>query len=399
MAITVTKKPPVVALCDNVMLFEFTTDLPAETVGVYLLVQPHYYEGGIVTGTDKLFPQVPGSAQANLSEYLRSGLQSLKQFVYPEQGNAPWNDRTALVKKYKIRVQEIYMGESGEVIMTTFPLENRFVLRGKIPRWIKQKFYNQYANFLAWITNATAFLTLSPSTLITTTSMMQKLGFLVTWLPEAGEKLNLKVDLVFTDGTTGSFTTVQQSAEIAQYSLIEFCVGYAPLGLEGYINANHAGKILDSYSVTAMLGAVVKSEKKTYILDRSAHQGRHVFIFANSVGYYDTWMAKGSSELYSQFDHDVVQQQRAGITNNAEMASLHVESSDMIACRSGYYNLEFAQYLAEFFESREIYEDMGTYLVPVVINSARILRKKDGEGLYAVEFEYQLLNTHKVELG
>jgi len=400
MAVTITKKPPVVALCDNVMLFEFTTDLLQGTENVYLLVQPIYTDGEILTGTDKLYPEVPGSIQADLSEYLRSGLQSLKQFVYPEQGNAPWNDRTDLVKEYKIKVQECYTdGNGDEVIITSTPLENRFALRGKIPRWLKQKFYAENNNYLAHLINNKAFLTFAPKTRFTTTSMMQKLGFLVTWVPEAGEKLKLKIDLVFTDGSTASYTTTQESAVLSVYSLIEFSVGYAPLAIATYVDNNYPLKTVDSYSLTVMLGEVVKSEKRTFVIDRTSHKGDHCFIFANSAGYYDTWLAKGSSDLSSSFEYDVVNQQRVGVTNNQEEAVADVSSADVITCRSGYFNQEFAEYLAEFFESREIYEDMGTYLVPVVINNARILRKKDSETFYSVEFEYRPLNTHKVELG
>lgn len=400
MAITVSKKPPVVALCDNVMLFEFTTDFAAGTEDYRLLVQPWYTDGGLVTGTDRLFPVLPGSVQADFSEYLRRDLQGLKPFVFPEQGNVPWNARTGLIKEYKIRTQEIYTNESGdEVILTDFPLENRFVCRGKIPRWIKQKFYAQYASFYAWVMAVNPFMTFSPVWRKTLPTQIQKLYFLVNWLPQAGDKLKLRIAVTFTDGTGDVFLTTQESAVINQWDVIEFSASMEVLALDNWAAANYPGKVVDIYTVTVMSGEDAKSETKTFEVDRSAHQGEHQFLFANSLPGYDTIVAYGSSELYSTFEYDVVDQQRSGITNNAEQVLAFMKSDDSVICRTGYIDEGTAEWMAEFFESKEIYEVESWGLVPVILLNAKILRKKDGEGLYVVEFEYRKLVTHKVELG
>lgn len=396
MAVTITKKPPVVALCDNVMLFEFATDL--ENVDdVYLLVMPQYTSPSQELGIDKIYPGVPGTAQTDLSEYLRLGLQKKQQFVFPEQGNVPWLEKTDLIRTYKIRVKECWTASDGFHEVDTFPLESRRVIRGKIPRWIKQKFYSQYSSFFAWINNSYApFLTLSPSTLYTTVTQIQKLGFLVTWVPAQGDKLKLKITATFTDGTTAVYVPSQESAAISAYSLIEFSVTCSVLGLEAW--ALTLSKVIYSYTVEVLSGETVKSAPKTYIIDRSQHLADHEFIFANSVGFYDTFLATGNSENYSDFSYETVLQQRDGTTNNAERAHAFIDSEDSVICRSGYISQEYAEYLSEFFESSEVYKNMGSYLVPVAIKNARILRSKDNETLYIVEFEYQPLITHKVEI-
>ena len=104
--ITVTKKPPVIALCDNTMLFELTTDLISGTEEVFILLEPWYSATGQVLGSEVLYPAVPGAAECNLSEYLRSGMFALKLFVFPEQGNIPWNAHAGLIKEYKLKIQE-----------------------------------------------------------------------------------------------------------------------------------------------------------------------------------------------------------------------------------------------------------------------------------------------------
>ena len=394
--ITVTKKPPVVALCDNVMFFEFTTNLPQETEGVYLLIQPWYSSNNEVLGTDILFPVVPGSAVTDLHEFLRNGLFAIKQFVFPEQGNAPWNLRPGLIREYKLKIQEIYTS-AGQEMVTTSWLEQRFVLRGKIPDWRKQAFYAQYGSFLEWINSTHSFLTFSPKTLVTAKEQVQKLGLLVYWSTQAGERLNLKIEVVFTDSTTANFISSQQSAVITRYAVVEFAVGYSVLNLGDWSVANHPGKTIAQYSVTAMSGSTAVSETRTYLLDCRSHIGNHQFIFANSAGYYDTFLATGETELNSKFEYDVVKDMSLNLSAYPQKFQFQVTSDHIHTCRSGFFDAGMAEYLSEFFESFERYEIIGSSLVPVVLFNTKILRKRDNENLFSVEFEYMHAVNQKIE--
>ena len=81
---------------------------------------------------------------------------------------------------------------------------------------IKSEFYSKWTSFSQWLVNEKAFLTFSPKTLVTTPWQMQKLFLPIWWVPKNNEKLNLKVKVGFTDGTSGSFTTGQQTGDITQ---------------------------------------------------------------------------------------------------------------------------------------------------------------------------------------
>jgi hypothetical protein len=397
--ITVTKKPPVIALCDNTMLFELTTDLASGTDGVFILVEPWYSATGQVLGSEVLYPPVPGAADTNLSEYLRSGMFALKQFVFPEQGNIPWNAYAGLIKEYKLKIQECYTDGDGDPVVTTSWLENRYVVRGKIPKWKWASFYGQYANFLEWISTAKAFLTFAPNTQRTAVEQVQKLYLPVWWETQSGEKLNLKVDVAFTDGTTGTFTTVQETAELQRYTIIEFGVGYTLLNLANWANTNHPGKTIYSYSVSAMAGSTTRSETRTYIVERNPRIGERQFIFANSVGGYDTLLAVGRSETNSEYMYDVVSQQSPGVQALSEKKQLFVNDTDVHTCRTGYFDAQTAEYLAEFFLSTERYEISGSNLIPLVLRNAKVLRKRDSENEYFAEFDYEHAFNAKVEVG
>lgn len=397
--ITVTKKPPVIALCDNTMLFELTTDLISGTEDVFILLEPWYSATGQVLGSEVLYPAVPGAAECNLSEYLRSGMFALKQFVFPEQGNIPWNAYAGLIKEYKLKIQECYTDGNGDPVVTTSWLENRYVVRGKIPKWKWAAFYGQYTSFLDWISTAKAFLTFAPATQRTAVEQVQKLYLPVWWATQSGEKLNLKVDVTFTDGTTGTFTTAQETAELQRYTIIEFGVGYTLLNLPNWANSNHPGKTIYSYSVTAMAGSTARSETRTYIVERNPRIGERQFIFANSVGGYDTLLAVGRSETNSEYMYDVVSQQSPGVQALAEKKQLFVNDTDVHTCRTGYFDAQTAEYLAEFFLSTERYEISGSNLIPVVLRNAKVLRRRDSENEYFAEFDYEHALNQKVEVG
>ena len=400
--ITVTKKPPVISLCDNVMLFEFTTDLEAGTDGVFLLIQPWYYDPHGPIGEEILYPAVPGAADTDLSEYLRRDMFAIKQFAWPEQGNIPWNAHSGLIKKYKIQVQECWFDESGDpVILTTIPIANHFVVRGKIPKWKWAAFYAQYNSFYHWITTASPFLTLAPKTQRVKVDQVQKLYLPIVWDPSSGDTLKIKVDIIFTDGTDDTFTTTQQTGDLdlLRNAIIEFGVSYSLLNLSSWANTNHPGKTIYSYAVTAMSGSTVRSETRTYIVDRDQRIGQRQFLFSNSVGGYDSLMATGRNELTSNYSYDTVRQQSPGIQALAEKKQLNVDELNIHTCRTGYFNAEMAEYMAEFFLSEERYEISGSTLIPIILENSKVLRKRDSENEFYAEFDYQYALNQKVEVG
>lgn len=397
--ITITKHPPLIALCDNTMNFEFTTDLESGTDGVFLLIEPWYYDPHGPIGEEILYPAVPGAADTDLSEYIRRDMFALKQFAWPEQGNISWNAKAGLIKKYKIKIQESWFDESGDPVVLTTWLENQFAVRGKIPKWKWAAFYAQYASFYAWITTALPFLTFAPKTQRTKTEQVQKLFLPIWWAIDEGERLKIKVDVVFTDGSTDTFTTVQETGDLVRMTIVEFGVSYSLLNLSSWTNTNHPGKTIYSYAVTAMHGTTARSETRTYIVDRNSAIGQRQFLFSNSVGGYDSLLATGRNELTSNYTYDTVRQQSPGIQALAEKKQLNVDELNIHACRTGYFNAEMAEYIAEFFLSEERYEISGSTLIPIILENSKVLRKRDSENEFYAEFDYQHALNQKVEVG
>ncbi|MHC1775723.1 MAG: hypothetical protein AB9834_09950 [Lentimicrobium sp.] len=391
--ISFSKKPLLVSLCDNPMLFRLTTNLPVGTENIVLYVEPYYSVGNVYLGQDVLYPAPLGSVDVDLGEYLRQGLQITKQFHFPEQGHVPWTTRTNLIKQYKIRTNENW----GENMAQEGLLEARYVLKGKIPSWKKASFYARWNSLMEWITTERAFLTFAPDNMVTMPYMVQKLYFLVYWHPQGGTFLSLQIGLHFTDGSTAIYIPNQQTSELSAYQVIEFSVGYSILNLGDYTNLNYPGKIIEYYTVTVMNSMEPVSGTHTYVMDYNVHLAEHQFIFANSLAGYDTFMATGISETISEFEITNVDQQSPGVLELPAKKTAFVKHSENITARSGYISGEIANYLAEFFESKEVYEIIGGNLFPVVFHDVKVIRRKDSANLFYAEFEYEYAVNQYVE--
>ncbi|MBW6491865.1 MAG: hypothetical protein K0B15_11805 [Lentimicrobium sp.] len=391
--ITFIKKPLIVALCDNPMIFRIATDLPTGTENISVYIDPYYSVNNIYLGREVLYPAPLGTADVDLSDYFISGLQQTKQFHFPEQGNVPWSIRPNLCKQYKLLINETW-GENSQHHTT---LEQRYVVKGKIPEWKKNSFYAQYTSFLQWVISAKSFLTFSPDSIQTKKEQIQKLYFLVYWLPQTGKFLNLKVNLYFTDNTTNVYYPAQQTVEINAYNIIEFSVGYSILNLGYYISQNHPGKILESYDVTVMNLTEEVSQTKTFLMDYKINLAERQFIFANSLAGYDTFLATGISELTSEYDYINVDQQSPGLLELPNKKTGFIKTSEYITARTGYVSADTIFWLAEFFESKEVYEIIGSNLYQIVFHDSKILRKKDSTNIFFAEFEYEYSIKQYVE--
>lgn len=394
-----TKYPPLVALCDNVMEFEFTTGLTEGTENIHVILSPAYTGSGSL-GLDVIHPQAEGGVRVDLHEYLRYGFYagrlSRRLFTYPDATPAGFAEWAQLCKSYKITAMEGFGFDPP--IYTNYLLEDRYVMRGKIPKWLHYRFYNDYTSFWSWLVTKKAFLTFAPSTIPTTVAQTQKLYFMVYYAPIAGAKLKLKVTCAFTDGTNGNFTTALETPPITQYSVFEFHCGYTSLGLAAWIAANHAGKTLYSYKVEAIDDATIVSEAKEYIVEYNGSLSERQFIFANNAGGYDTLMTKGIGELTSSFEYEIIDV-KAISHLDIDRDIFNITESEAIKVSTGWLTEEQLEYLPEMLQSKECYEITDKGLRLVIWNNQSIVRKRDQSQLFAAELSYGYADYQRVEQG
>lgn len=389
MASSFTKHPPTVALCDNPMKFEFTTDLDPASENVNVILSPKYTGASAALGSEIIYPAAVGSADAFLGEYLRYGFYigriSRRLFTYPDS-SAGFTTWAALCKKYEVNAA-VGAGYDPPVYFNIL-LENLYVMRGKVPEWIYDSFYNSNTNFWSWLVANKSFLTFAPLSVPTTISQLQKLYFLVYYAPVAGAKLKIKVTCTFTDGSTGTFTTAKETEAIAQYTVYEFHTSWYALGIEAWRKANYPDKTVYSYQVEVIDNATIVSEARQYILDYLPHLAEHQFIFANNAGAYDTLLTTGLSLTENEFEVETEDAKNL-VHLEINRATLRISSTETIKTSTGWISKDRLNYISELLTSIEVYEITAAGLViPVVWKNMSVIRKNDKHGLYAIQLEY-----------
>lgn len=397
--ITVTQKPPRVALCGNNMVFKFETTNSPSTDGLELVVEPRWDDTEEQIGVERLLFDALSKCDTEIGEYFNSGLNGMKQFAFPEQGNVAWQVRDGIIRPYKLGLKEYTMSGLGPIYTLSW-FDGYYVMRGEIPDWKKAAFYAVYTSFWQWVGSVHPFLTFSPTRKTMRPDQMEKLYLLIYAAPGGDEKLNLKIDLEFWDGSSTSYITTQETDALTQYQMVEFSVGYSVLGISGWIDTNQPGKELKSYAVTAVkTGDVAYSETRYFDFTRDPELYKRQFIFRNSLGVYDTFLATGAGDTVSEYNYIVVDRARIATAGSAAKQQISLTGKDVHTCRSGFMQKPEAEWMAEFFLSQERYVVETSVCIPIVLHDAKVLRRRDDEQVYFVEFEYENALTQVIEAG
>lgn len=399
MASSFTKHPPTVALCDNPMKFEFTTDLDPGSENVNVIISPKYTGASAAIGSEIAYPPAVGIAEVFLGEYLRFNFYgeplNRKLFTFPDL-NIAYLVWTNLCKKYEV-LAAVGSGYDPPLYFNVL-LENLYVMRGKVPEWIYDKFYSENTSFWNWIVTNKSFLTFAPSSVPTTTTQLQKLYFLVYYTPISGDTLNIKVTCTFTDGSTGNFITTKATAAIEQFRVYEFHTSWYALGIEAWRKANYSDKTVYSYQVEVIDNHnTIVSEARHYVLDYLPHLAEHQFIFANNAGAYDTFLTTGLSLTETEFEVETEDVKNL-VHLERNKATLRINTSETIKTSTGWMSKDRLNYLSEMLSSVEVYEITADQLVvPVVWKNMSVIRKNDKHGLYAVQLEYAFAHYQFIE--
>lgn len=393
--ITLQNRPPRVILSENPAVLRMTSNL-TEVENHHIIVEVSWASGGLI-GKDILYPADGESAETDISEYLQSGFSRLAptaHFTLPD-ASATWAAVPDLIKKYTLY---LYDGQGNPPTYVSAILTNRFVLPGRIPLWIKNKFYAQYPSVWNWIYSTNPFLTFAPKTRFTKPSQIQKLYWQYNYVPEIGWTLSLRINLRFSDGTSENWIKENFYGPLTQYEIYQFHVGYNSLGIPAKVAADYPGKEVVSYSVTVMRDVWPVSEVREYILNYKNTLGSRELAFRNSLGTFDTILLKGIGTLEMEFQPENVNVHGTS-SGKALTRTLRTAVSGKVKASTGWLTAEEQLYIAELLDSREVYEIVNNRLYPVVITAQSKTLNRDRADLRAVNIEYELVSNHVEENG
>jgi hypothetical protein len=379
-------------LAENPAFLKVETDQHAqENIRIECAIVYAYMGGtAVVAGAEALTPDASHQCFFNLSEYFQNPLNP--SFTYP--ATTTFTFLTQASALFKIVLSEWFGQPPQQNQAITIPTDY-FPVSGKIPESLHHLFYDTFSSLHAKITGGDARLSLehlrAAADAKTFERKVQKQDIIKIYIQAAAATTALKLELhlVFTDATTAT-KTITASTQALKGQVVEIEAGHNFHDLDTWIATNHPGKTLASYTAKILDGATSLCPDHKYLVDDTYYPHRREFIFRNSLGAYDTFVATGQSETEIQYEYEL-----ANVPywpQNANMAlhrNLRADTDPTIKANTGHISKDKLEWLTEFFTSTDVWEILSGKLIPVVLKPAGIVQRRDKSGLYHADFEYR----------
>jgi len=339
-------------------------------------------EDDIFLGEDRLYPDILGVAYFKIQEYLKSQLTF--DFEWPEPTDTFLFLKGNAIKPFFVEYAETYDGVNKKVISTRDSAT--LAILGGISRNAQAElnenettWWEQFLYKLDWMTNQPREITVGKTQPVKLSVLVWKAG--VT-------SLKLKVNVYYTDGTSGSLTDATIAA--SQYNIFECILSYQKLGLGAL------AKEVSYYKawVTDQDDNRLTVDRYFYV-DPAYRDNERMFIFQNSIGRPETVRFTGVTETeveHDRNDFSLIAPEaftwRDHETNNFDNTEV-----EKIKFNSGYLNdlakypKQFADYLREFYLSPAIWEVVNNRLYPIRITGKKQFINNTDETLSYIEFE------------
>lgn len=242
--------------------------------------------------------------------------------------------------------------------------------------------------FFTTYLNNTKFLTWWPNDRIVRKTQPLYLSYIIT--NPTVESVKLRYQVEFTDGTSSALL-YSASVVTARYDKVYLPAGYTQLNIASV----NTLKTVKSWSVALVNGATnsIISEIRKYIIDTEEYEFGKYFLFHSSLGNYETIFTYGKQENELEFTIESAEIQLEFDYQNNESEYIDVEASmnEVFSISSGYiFSEEEYIQLKDFIISTDklYYDRTRKMLIPIRVDSKSIRLGKDGQGFWAIKFEY-----------
>jgi len=200
--------------------------------------------------------------------------------------------------------------------------------------------------------------------------------------------------ITYLDGTTGYFDRSFSGVSSLQNY---YCA--APVGIEenGLQDLN-SGKTIDNVKIYLDTVAIAAdtdinnaiSEVQTYIVDQDYYENKRYFLFANSLGGFDTFRITGDIEG----ETEIIKENARRITypvyqvDDAQDYVFGISRRNKFTANTGYLTKESRLHAQELFGSDKIYLLNNNKRIPVIINDDSVSIMQDRANIHTLEFEF-----------
>ena len=343
---------------------------------------------------DKVFSNLPldvddtGVAYPNISKTLtESILGADSDFERPDPALPVLQRNRKSCRRYYLRYAEVYGTiQTVKKITTTSP---KWVMLGGTGK-LKEQNYCISTTFL--VDGQHKFL--KQEALQKTVTIKQCEWLSMIWLDTPPTIVKLHVKTYFTSGEPVEHE-IYSISDALKYDKITYPTGPTQLNLTGI----YPDKLITKYEVWLVDGySVQKSEKRTYVINYEYKPYKRWYTYLSSFGTYDTFstVGKGSSE------YDLTTQ-RASLTKSVDFNFSDGETLEFDSklelkelVLTGWITRRELKRYRDFFLSWDKFQIRNDQIFPVMVNTRSIKELKDGENLFALEFETGYRNAEEL---
>ncbi len=345
-------------------------------------VEPEYQSGNFLLATPDPFEH-PADREGRTRFDVSEILDAFVEPHLPDFNQAMVKRADKAFKRFYLRYTEVY----GDNTMDPFTVQdNRYVLCGGLD--MSEHYANTF--FRSFLPNRKPFFTWDPSVKPVFKNQPEHLFF----MPNSYEltDFRVKVKVVFADGTTTTFQPYLQS-EIKRFELYCIPVGHDQLGL----GTLQSGKEVRSWDVYIVDGfANVLSETRRFTIDTRSYAQVRYFLYANSIGGYNTLAATGRAKLQVDAEAEVMERNRPLDADSGDAMVISKYSKRTLQMSTGYKSKAEIIALQDFLNSEDVrLVGSDRYIVGRLSDKSAVVSDDDPDKLPALSFDFILSKMHR----
>jgi len=338
-------------------------------------------------GQDMVSPDLAGLCTFDIHDLLCDYLTP--EFDWPHENGFTHVPRIKFIKQFRVQYAESYDREFKKLFTLS---GDHYAILGGFDYKILAALNGIAYSLSEFITTFKAFLTWQPILKRISTIQRDKLFYLV--FNDISNLVSF-VKIYYTDGTSSANTQIA-SFHAAQWEVHEFFTDYISLDIAAKLPQGKSCLKYDFWLQDEANNII--SQVRTYEIEFRQQQFSHTFIFRNSFGAYDVFRATGRKKHNNKYGRMVLERNFSEYTLEQQYQILESESFQV---NSGYISKTTKNWLRELMLSEEVFEILGDYKFPILIQNEEVDNIDDLETIYEVDilYKYAFKNPKYSELS
>jgi len=346
-------------------------------------VEPEYLSGNFILATPEPFEHPAdkhGATQFDVSEILDAFVEP----HLPDFNQLTVKRADKAFKRFYLRYTEAY---GDPVAPGPYIVEdNRYVVYGGLDA--PEHFADTY--FKSFRQNRKPFFTWEP---VIKPEVFKDQPEYLYFMPDSFEltEFQVKVRVVFQDGSSTTFQPFVQN-NLRRFELYCIPVGHDQLGL-GSLQQGKEVRSWDVYVVDDLNR--VLSETRRYMLDPKSYEQIRYFVYANSIGGYNTLAATGQARLQADAQARLMERNKPLDAGSGDSVVISKYSSRTLQLSTGYKSKGEIQALQDFLISEDVCLVGQDRYLPGRLSDKSATLSDDADTRYAFSFDFILTKMHR----